>query len=588
MGRQQVSKVEQVKASGDYLRGTLAEELDNGDSHFGADSTQLLKFHGVYQQDDRDIRKERAKRGLGPDYICMVRASIPGGRLGAEQYLVMDRLADEVGNGSLRITTRQGIQYHFARKGDLRTLIGTLNANLVTTLAACGDVVRNLMCCPAPLADREDADLQRVTQELSRHLKPATPAYWQLWVDGERAVSAVAPPDDDGEVEPLYGPTYLPRKFKIGLAFPGDNCVDVYTHDIGVVPRISADGGVESFTILVGGGLGMTHNKPSTYPRLGDPLCAVPPAELLDTVKAIIGIQRDHGDRSDRKHARLKYLVAEWGVQRFKAELDQRLGRRPAPPDLGVLTWERTDDHLGWHPQQDGLWFLGVRIPSGRVEDGPVHLRTGLRRVVERFRPDIRFTPRQDVLLCGIREADRLAVEAELRAHHIPLVEDVSPLARHALACPALPTCGLALAEAERVFPAVVERLQAELESLGLAEKAIHLRMTGCPNGCARPYSSEIGLVGRGHDKYTVFLGGDANGTRLNLLYADHVALDEVVDLLRPVLGAYRAEGQDQETFGDYCQRVGVEALRERFPTPKADRRDRGPSRRAARQTVRA
>lgn len=588
MGRQQVSKVEQVKASGDFLRGTLAEELDNGDSRFAADSTQLLKFHGVYQQDDRDIRKERAKRGLGPDYICMVRASIPGGRLSAEQYLVMDGLADEVGNGTLRITTRQGIQYHFARKGDLRTLIGTLNANLITTLAACGDVVRNLMCCPAPLADRERAELQRVTQELSRHLKPATRAYWQLWVDGERAVSAVAAPDEDGEVEPLYGPTYLPRKFKVGLAFPGDNCVDVYTHDIGLVPRISGAGDVESFTILVGGGLGMTHNKPSTYPRLGDPLCMTTPDEVLEAVKAIIGIQRDHGDRSDRKHARLKYLVAEWGVERFKAELEQRLGRRLAPPDPELLTWERTDDHLGWHVQQDGLWFLGVRIPSGRIEDGPVRLRTGLRRIVERFRPGIRFTPRQDVLLCGIRESDRLAVEAELRAHRIPLVGELSPVARHALACPALPTCGLALAEAERVSSALVDRLQAELESLGLAQEAIHVRMTGCPNGCARPYSSEIGLVGRGHDKYTVFLGGDAHGTRLNAPYADHVALGEVVDVLRPVLSAYRAEGLARETFGDYCHRVGVAALRERFATPKTDRRGQAPSRREARQTVRA
>ncbi|HWB71879.1 MAG TPA: NADPH-dependent assimilatory sulfite reductase hemoprotein subunit [Egibacteraceae bacterium] len=585
MGDQQVSKVERIKAAGDLLRGTLAEELDNGEDRFGGDSTQLLKFHGIYQQDDRDVRKERAKRGLGPDHSCMVRASIPGGRLSAEQYLVMDRLADDVGNGTLRVTTRQGIQYHFTRKGDLRTLIGTLNANLVTTLAACGDVVRNLMCCPAPLADRERADLQHLTRQLSRHLKPATPAYWQLWVDGERAASAVAPPDQEGEVEPLYGPTYLPRKFKVGLAYPGDNCVDVYTHDIGIVPRIARDQ-VESFTILVGGGLGMTHNKPSTYPRLGDPLCVVPPAELLDTVKAIIGIQRDHGDRRDRKHARLKYLVAEWGLQRFKAELEQRLGRPVEPADPGALDWERTDDHLGWHPQQDGRWFLGVRIQNGRVEDGQVRLRAGLRRIVERFRPEIRFTPRQDVLLCGIREGDRPAVEAELRAHRIPLVTELAPVARHALACPALPTCGLALAEAERVFPAVVDRLQTELESLGLAEEAIHVRMTGCPNGCARPYSTEIGLVGRGHDKYTVFLGGDAHGTRLNAPYADHVALDDVVDLLRPLLAAYRHERRDRETFGDYCHRVGAERLRQRFAVTTTDRRDHERSRREGRQSV--
>jgi sulfite reductase (ferredoxin) len=574
------SKVEGIKGASDYLVDGIPDELAEERPNFDKDTSQVLKFHGIYQQDDRDVRRERAKQGLGKNYICMVRASIPGGALSAEQYTALDDLAGSVADGTLRITSRQGIQYHFTRKGDLAGLIAALNSSLVTTLGACGDVVRNVMCCPAATADREHADVQALAKQLSRHVKPQSRAYWQLWLDGERAVEAVEPDDDaeagdadEGEVEPLYGATYLPRKFKVGMAFPGDNCIDAYTQDIGVVPHVADDGSVEAATLIVGGGLGMTHKKPATYPKLGDAVATVAPDELVEVVKAIVGIQRDHGDRGDRTHARMKYLVDDWGLAAFRAEVELRLGRAlPAPR---ALEWGSTDDHLGWRPQgeQDSqpTWTLGVRVPNGRIADGgEALLRTGLRRVVERFGLGVRFTPRQDVVLTGIAGADAEAVETELRGQGVALAGEYTPLARHAMACPAMPTCGLAIAEAERSMPDLVEALDAKLAAYGLEEQAIHVRLTGCPNGCARPYSTEVGVVGSGKDAYVLFLGGNAEGTRLGSVYAERVGLGEVPEVLEPVLGAYAAERRGSEAFGDFCHRVGVEGLQQRFASQAA------------------
>ncbi|MPZ73847.1 MAG: NADPH-dependent assimilatory sulfite reductase hemoprotein subunit [Nitriliruptorales bacterium] len=553
---------EQLKGSSRGLAGTLAHELAADTPAFSDDAAQLLKFHGSYQQDDRDTRRARGQAGLDRDYRCMVRAGIPGGVVTGEQYLALDKLADTVGNATLRVTTRQGLQYHFVRKGDLRPLIGELNANLVTTLAACGDVARNVMCCPAPPANAAEAEVQAKAVEVSRAVKPSTSAYWQLWVDGERAVSAEMPQDEVGAVDPLYGSTYLPRKFKIGFAFPGDNCIDVYTQDVGIVPMVRGER-VVSYTLVVGGGLGMTHNKPETYPRLGDPLGAIDPDGLVEAVKVVIGMHRDLGDRADRKHARLKYVVEEMGVAAFRAEFDRRLGRELQPP--AALTWPRTDDHLGWRRQVEGGWTLGVRIPSGRIQDNGVSLRTALRLAVEKFSLDVRFTPRQDVLLTDIDAADRDAVADLLREHRVALLEDIAPVDRFALACPALPTCGLALAEAERALPDLLGTLRSEMALLGLGAEAVHVRMTGCPNGCARPYSTEVGIVGRGKDHYTVYLGGDAEGTRLNTEYVDRVPAGTVAAVLSPVLAAFRTERQGNEPFGDYCHRIGIDTLRDRF-----------------------
>ncbi|HVM20184.1 MAG TPA: NADPH-dependent assimilatory sulfite reductase hemoprotein subunit [Egibacteraceae bacterium] len=566
------SAVEELKATSNGLQGPLAAELADATEKFSGDAAQLLKFHGSYQQDNRDSRKQRGSQGLDREYSCMVRAGIPGGVLTSAQYLVMDELADSVGNATLRVTTRQGLQYHFVAKGDLKPLIGTLNRHLVSTLAACGDVVRNVMCCPAPPANAAEEQVQAHAVALSTALKPRNTAYWQLWVDGEQAVSANEPVAD---VDPLYGPTYLPRKFKIGFAFPGDNCVDAYTQDIGIVPMVRA-GAVVAYTLLVGGGLGMTHNKPETYPRLADPLGAVAPGDLLEAVKAIIGIHRDHGDRTDRKHARLKYVVQEWGLPAFRDEVERRLGWTLDPP--ASLTWPLTDDHLGWRRQADGRWCLGVRIPSGRIVDNGVPLRTALRAAVETFGTGVRFTPRQDVLLTDVAHADRRPLEDLLRGHGVALLDDIAPVERHALACPALPTCGLALAEAERALPDVIGSLRFELAALGLGGEAVHVRMTGCPNGCARPYSTEVGIVGRGKDHYTLHLGGNAEGTRLNSVYVDRVPVAAVTAVLAPVLAAFEAERNDGERFGDWCDRVGVETLRRRFRPDDAlpQRRTRG------------
>jgi sulfite reductase (ferredoxin) len=549
------SKAEEIKAASQQLRGTIGEELAEPTAAFSHDATMLLKFHGVYQQDDRDVRSARKREGLGLDHICMVRASVPGGALTAEQYLAMDKLADVVGNSTLRITSRQGLQYHFVRKGNLPALISTLNDHLVTTLAACGDVARNTMACPAPLPDRTRVDLTHWAQETARRFRPKTQAYYQLWVDGERAATASAP-----TVEPLYGTTYLPRKFKIGFAFPGDNCIDVFTHDLGVVPVLDGDE-LTGFTVLVGGGMGRSHTNPNTFPRLSDPLTTVRPEELFDVMDAVITTFRDHGDRTDREHARLKYLVHDWGIERFKAEVEARVGRPlPAP---APVHFPDAHDHLGWHDQGDGTGFLGVKVENGRVVDkGDVRVRSGLRAVIERFSPGIRFTPREDILLTGIADADRPLVEAVLREHGVLLAEEWGPVERNSFSCVALPTCGLALTESERVFPQVLSDLGAELEALDLADLDAHVRMTGCPNGCARPYTAEIGLVGRGKKSYDIHLGGEPVGIRMNTIFAENVPREELVNVLRPVLLRYRAERDEGERFGDFCHRFGADALR--------------------------
>ncbi|HSK22841.1 MAG TPA: NADPH-dependent assimilatory sulfite reductase hemoprotein subunit [Egicoccus sp.] len=569
-----MADVERIKADSNWLAGDLAAELaDRSTPGVSAASTQLIKFHGMYQQDDRDVRRERLQAGLGKAVTMMVRASIPGGVTTAEQYLACDRLADEVADGTLRITTRQGLQWHKVGKLDVTRLIRTLNASELTTIAACGDVSRNVMACPAPLPGRDD--LVPYARALARAVRPRTPSYWDLWLDGERSVSAVeeaVDPADGDDLDPLYGPTYLPRKFKIGFAHTGDNCVDAYTNDVGIVPVRDADGTITAFTLLVGGGLGMTHNKPATFPRLADPLGDVTPMRLVDAVKAIIAVQRDHGDRNDRKHARMKYLVDEWGIGRFRRAVEDRLDFAFAAPS--PQSWEQTDDHLGWHAQGDGGFFLGVHVLSGRIRDtAEVRLRTAIREVVERHHLGVRFTPAQNLLLTDVAPHARDDVEATLRAHGVVLTGDLPTVTRRALACPALPTCGLALAEAERAMPAFLADLDQRMQTLGIHGDAPQVRVTGCPNGCARPYSTEIGVVGRGKDHYTIHLGGDDVGTRLNQVFADRVGLDQVGELLEPLLAAWYAQRQGAETFGDWTARIGVDVLRQRFGADRFEHR---------------
>ena len=551
------SKVERIKIESNNLRGHIREELDQDTSHFSEDQVQLIKFHGMYQQEDRDARQKRKAAGSEKAYQFMLRSRIPGGMVTAEQYLTEDDLAGRYANGTLRITTRQGFQLHGIIKGDLHSTIHTINEALLSTLAACGDVNRNVMACPAPAANRAQAQVQEIAHRIAMHLAPRSNAYHEIWVDGEQLDTVTL----EQETEPIYGPTYLPRKFKIGVAFPGDNCIDIYTQDIGLVACLEGEQ-LDGFTVLVGGGMGMTHGKTETYPRLATPLCYATVDEVLAVVETIVMIQRDYGDRQNRKHARMKYVVEERGIAWFRAELEQRLGHSVQDPR--PVTWHDVEDHLGWHAQGNGRWFLGFFVENGRIKDSStVRMRSGLRQAIEEFRPGIRLTAQQNILLTDITEAQRKPLTALLASHGIPTSSAELGIRRFSMACPALPTCGLALAEAERVLPTVVQQIETDLQSLGLADESLSIRMTGCPNGCARPYMGDIGIVGRTKDIYNIYLGGDLLNTRLNTLYAPSVHLNELAATVRPLLALWRDERTPGETFGDFCYRVGSEYLRD-------------------------
>ncbi len=553
------SKVEHIKVDSDYLRGQIVEELQQESSRFSEDQVQLIKFHGMYQQEDRDARQARKAAGTEKAYQFMIRSRIPGGALTTEQYLVENDLADRYGNGTLRITTRQSFQLHGILKGDIHATIHKINEALLSTLSACGDVNRNVMACPAPNATRAQAQVQEIAHTIAMHLVPRSKAYHEIWVDGEN-VHTVAEHEED--VEPLYGPTYLPRKFKIGVAFPGDNCIDIYTQDIGLVARLDGEKLV-GFTVLIGGGMGMTHGKAETYPRLANPMADITVEQTLQVVETIVSVQRDYGDRTNRKHARMKYVVEERGVAWFRAEVERRLGYTLSDPS--PVVFHDVEDHLGWHRQADGRWFLGLAIENGRLKDTEsVQLKTGLRQVIEQFQPNIRLTAQQNILLTDIPEEQRTALEAKLLAYGISADPEAAGAYRFAMACPALPTCGLAVAESERILPAIVKQIEAELHELGLGDERVSIRMTGCPNGCARPHMGDIGFIGRSKDLYQLYVGGDWSNTRLSSLYSNAVRTNEIVKTLRPLFELWRDERQASETFGDYCHRIGVAQLKER------------------------
>ncbi|MHB8598158.1 MAG: NADPH-dependent assimilatory sulfite reductase hemoprotein subunit [Ktedonobacteraceae bacterium] len=554
------SKVERIKVESDYLRGQIVEELAQDSNRFSEAQVQLIKFHGMYQQEDRDVRQERKATGMEKAYQFMLRSRIPGGTLTAEQYLVQDDLASRYGNNTLRITTRQSFQMHGILKGDLKPTIRAINEALLSTLAACGDVNRNVMACPAPVRSRAQAQIQEIAERIALRMAPRSAAYHEIWIDGEQ-VETITQPSDEEVVEPLYGPTYLPRKFKIGVAFPGDNCIDVYTQDVGLVPTLDGEK-LAGFTILLGGGMGMTHGKTETYPRLATPFCYIPTDEVLEVIEKIITIQRDYGDRTNRKHARMKYVVEERGIAWFRAELEQRLGRSVEDPH--PVHWHGAEDHLGWHQQGDGRWFLGLHIENGRLKDtDTMLLRTGLRKTIETFRPAIRLTAQQNILLADIPAAQRDAVNKLLASYNITTNPKEVGTHRFAMACPSLPTCGLALAEAERVLPSVVQQIEADLQAFGLENEPLSMRMTGCPNGCARPYMGDIGFVGRTKDVYNVYIGGDRSNMRMNTLYAPSVHLNNLATTIRPLLILWKDEREGLESFGDFCNRVGIAYLQE-------------------------
>jgi sulfite reductase (ferredoxin) len=554
--RDSLSAVEKIKQESRGLRGPLAAEVAAETDHFSKEGAQLLKFHGVYQQEDRDLRRQRAAGDEEPEHIFMVRCKIPGGVLTAEQYLVLDELAERYSNGTLRVTTRQDNQFHGVVKGDIQGTIRGLNDALVTTLGACGDVQRNVVSCPAPLPGGLRREALEIARRISDHLLPRTRAYHEIWLDGERVAGA----DGEPEAEPIYGQRYLPRKFKTAIAFPDDNCTDVHSNDLGflVVPEGER---IAGFNVLVGGGLGMTHGKRETYPRLADSLGFATPDEVVAVAEAVVTVQRDYGNRGDRRRARLKYLLDERGLPWFREQVEQRLGRALPPP--APVEVSDVHDHLGWHDQGDNRWCCGVFVENGRIQDtAQLELRTAVRRVVETFRSGVHFTPQQNLLLTDISGGWRPAVEAILANHGVPQEGAISRVRRWSMACPAMPTCGLAIAEAERALPGLIDDLERELERLGLADLRLTVRMTGCPNGCARPYTADLAFVGRALDKYTIFVGGTVLGTRLAVAYADLVPRGRLVATVRPLLERYRAERRLEEGFGDFCHRVGVASLR--------------------------
>lgn len=551
------SAAEGIKAASDGLRGTLASEAADGGTHFSESARQLLKFHGAYEQDDRDARRVRKDAGEEPAYSFMLRAKLPGGVLTGRQYQVFDALAGRYGNGTLRVTTRQDFQLHGILKGDLKGTIAAVNATLVTTLGACGDVVRNVVTCPAPVRDRVRDEVLALATRLSSHLLPATRAYHEIWLDGER----VAEENGEPAVDPLYGTRYLPRKFKIGFGYPDDNCCDVHSNDLGFLTVRDGDR-LAGFNVLVGGGLGATHGKPDTYPRLASPLAFVRPGGVCRVSEAVVAVHRDYGDRSNRRHARLKYVIDDHGLPWFRARVEAHLGAPLEPPrDVDVT---EIHDHLGWHEQGEGLWFHGVFVENGRIRDTPeLRLRTALREIVTRVRPEIgvRLTSQQNALLTGIAERHRTMVEEILADHGVADPARVLPVRRWAMACPALPTCGLALAESERALPGVLETLERELERLGIAGSELTVRMTGCPNGCARPYTADLAFVGRSADRYTVYVGGTMLGTRLGVAHRDLVRRADLVAAVVPLLESYRANRLPNERFGDYVHRAGLAGL---------------------------
>jgi sulfite reductase (ferredoxin) len=552
---EKLSPVEHIKQESNFLRGTIAQELVDGSDHFGKESIQLLKHHGMYQQDNRDDRKS------GKSFSFMVRTAIPGGILSSEQLLAEIDLCDEVGNTTLRITTRQGLQLHGILKDDIKKTIRRINDIQLTTIAACGDVKRNVMCSPCPYkGDPVYDQMQEMAEQIQIHFTPHTGAYHELWLtddtNGEKQLVDSSKP---AEVEPIYGPTYLPRKFKFGIGLPGDNSADVYSQDLGLL-AICEHWKIVGYNVLVGGGFGTTPSAKKTFPAIALPMCFATPQQAMDVMTAIVKVQRDFGNRADRKVARLKYLIHDWGIDRFKQKVEEYYGGSlPSPRPAHVYGF---NDGMGWQAQGDGKFFYGLNVENGRIKDeGDYRLKAALREICGTMAPPLRLTPHQSIIFCDLKETDRQPLLDTLRRHGVPLTEEITNTRRWSIACPALPTCGLAITESERILPTLVDQLEAELAKLDLGNEVFTMRMTGCPNGCARPYNSDIGLVGKTAGKYTIFLGGRVMGDRLNFIYKDLVPEAEVIPALVEVFRYFKEAREADESFGDFCHRQGLENL---------------------------
>ena len=544
------SPVERIKAESRLLRGSLVESL--GDAVTGGlreDDLALIKFHGSYQQDDRDLRDERRRQKLEPAYSFMIRTRLPGGVCTPQQWLALDGIARRYANGTLRLTTRQAFQLHGVVKTELKATIAAINATLIDTIAACGDVNRNVLASANPVESRAHASAYEWAKRLSEHLLPHTRAYHEIWLDGEKVAGTP-------EVEPIYGPTYLPRKFKAAIAVPPVNDVDVFAQDLGFI-AIVEDGELAGFNLTVGGGLGTTHGEAATYPRLADVVGFLKPEQLLAVAEAVVTTQRDYGDRSNRKHARLKYTIDERGLDWFVGEINRRQGFALAPARPFAFT--SNGDRFGWTEGTAGLHHLTLRIPAGRIADGQGARRlTGLAEIARVHRGDFRLTPNQNLVIANVAANERRYIDALVVRYGLDEHLRARPVARDALACVALPTCPLAMAEAERYLQPFTTSVGRLLAAHGLGDEPLTLRITGCPNGCARPYLAEIALIGKAPGRYNLYLGGDGKGERLNSLYLENVDEPAILAALDAAFARWAAERAGHERFGDFARRAGL------------------------------
>ena len=554
-GQSMPSHLEKIKSESCFLRGGIAAGLaDTVTGAISEDDNKLLKFHGSYQQDDRDIRDERRRQKLEPAYAFMVRARLPGGVMTTAQWLAFDRIAGEYASSGLRITTRQTFQWHGIIKRNLKPTIAAIHAALASTIAACGDVNRNVVCNTNPVESQAHEEAYAWAVRLSEHLKPKTRAYHELWLDGEKLVGEEAHPVE--EREPLYGPTYLPRKFKIGLAIPPLNDIDVFAQDLGLI-AIVEHARLAGFNAAIGGGMGASHGDPSTYPRLADVIGFVPPEQLLALAETVIAVQRDWGDREERKHARLKYTIDRHGLAAFKAELEQRLGFALQPER--AFRFDHNGDRYGWIKGHAGRWHLTLQVEAGRLLDTEAHTWLGgMRELATVHKGDIRLTCNQNLIIANVAAEDRARIDALVARHGMDGYRKHSAIRQHAIACVALPTCGLAMAESERYLPQLLPKLEASLDRHGLIDAPILLRLSGCPNGCSRPYLGEIALVGRAPGRYDLRLGADFRGQRLNQLYRENVDEAALIEVLDQLFARYAGERETGEHFGDFLLRAGI------------------------------
>ncbi|HBR92635.1 MAG TPA: sulfite reductase [Opitutae bacterium] len=548
----QLHKNEGIKTRSNYLRGTILEGLaDVSTGSISADDQQLTKFHGVYQQDDRDVRANRRKHKLDKAYSFLARVGLPGGVCTPQQWITMDEVSNYCAFKTLKLTTRQAFQLHGILKGNLKYTIKSVNDALMTTLAACGDVNRNVMGTPNPFASEVHTEVQALAEKVSDHLKPQTNAYAEIWLDAEKIVSH----GEDEVVEPLYGKTYLPRKFKIAFAIPPQNDVDVLTNCLGFI-AIVEDGKLVGFNISVGGGMGMTHGNEKTFPRLADVIAFCTPEQVIDAAEKIVSIQRDLGDRVERAHARFKYTVEDHGADFIRAELEKRLGTKLEDPRPYKFT--SMGDRYGWAEGTNGKWNLGLFIEGGRIVDlEGKPLKTGMLEIAKVHKGDFRLTGNQNVIIGNVAEEDKATIDAMVEQYGLDGYKSASGMRRSQIACVALPTCGLALAESERYLPTLVSDLEVILEEAGLQNDEIVIRSTGCPNGCGRPYLGEIGLVGKVPGKYNLYLGAGFDGERMNKLYRTSVTHQQIIDELKPILLSYAKEREEGERFGDFTIRKG-------------------------------